>query len=81
MLLQLYCMHKLLRFSIVDKDNLFTQFSASLLHHVSRLSSLLLVYTKNQNFTHQTKDKGMMILYLFTFELPKKDEKNFTHLW
>jgi len=57
MLLQLYYMHKLLRFSIIDKDNLFTQFSASLLHHASRLSSLLLAHTKNQNLLIRQKVK------------------------
>lgn len=82
MLTQLSCVHKLPRFSIIHKDNLFTQ---NFPIHFYAMSADWVVISwlmpAEWEFNYQTKGKGAVILYPFTFGATKEDEKDSTHLF
>lgn len=82
MLTQLSCVHKLRRFSIIHKDNLFTQ--CFLIHFYTMSADWILVswlLPAELEFNYQVKGKGAVILYLFTFGATKEDVKESMHLF
>lgn len=75
-------MHKLCRFFIIHKDNLFTQ--SFLIHFYTMSADWILdswLMLAELEFNYQIKGKGAMILYLSTFGATKEDVKESMHLF